>query len=48
MTETEMVGWPHDSMDMSLTIVWEMVKDREGPGFPGVLWSIGSPRVRPD
>ena len=29
MTENEMVGWPYDSMDMSLSILWEMVKDRE-------------------
>ena len=24
-----MVGWHHDSMDMSLSKLWEMVKDRE-------------------
>ena len=24
-----MVGWPHDSMDMSLSILQEMMKDRE-------------------
>ena len=29
MTENEMVVWPYDSMDMSLSILWEMVKDRE-------------------
>ena len=29
MTEDEMVGWRHDSMDMSLSKLWEMVKDRE-------------------
>ena len=28
MTEEEMVGG-HDSMDMSLSKLWEMVKDRE-------------------
>ena len=29
MTENEMVGWRHDSMDMSLSKVQEIVKDRE-------------------
>ena len=29
MTEDEMVGWHHRSMDMSLTTLWEIVKDRE-------------------
>ena len=24
-----MVGWHHDSVDMSLSKLWEMVKDRE-------------------
>ena len=28
-TEDEMVGWHHDSMDMSLSKLREMVKDRE-------------------
>ena len=28
MTEDEMVGW-HHSMDMSLSKLWEMLKDRE-------------------
>ena len=27
-TEDEMVGWHHRSMDMSLSKLWEMVKDR--------------------
>ena len=27
-TEDEMVGWHHDSMDMSLSKLWEIVKDR--------------------
>ena len=31
-----------DSMDMSLSKLWEMVKDRE----PGVLQSMGLQRVR--
>ena len=29
MTEDEMVGWHHDSMDLSLSKLWEMVKDME-------------------
>ena len=29
MTEDEMVGWHPDSMDMSLSKLQEMVKDRE-------------------
>ena len=29
MTEDEMVGWHHDSMDMSLNTLREMVQDRE-------------------
>ena len=28
-TEDEMVGWHHDSMKMSLSKLWEIVKDRE-------------------
>ena len=28
-TEDEIVGWHHDSMDMNLSKLWEMVKDRE-------------------
>ena len=28
MTEDEVFGW-HNSIDMSLSKIWEMVKDRE-------------------
>ena len=42
MTEDEMVGWITDSMDMSLSKLWEMVQE----GKPGVLQSMGSQRVK--
>ena len=28
-TEDEMVGWHHDSMDMSLSKLWDLVMDRD-------------------
>ena len=28
-TEDEMVGWCHDSVDMNLSKLWEMMRDRE-------------------
>ena len=29
MTEDEMAGWHHHSMNMSLSNLWELVMDRE-------------------
>ena len=29
LTEDEMVGWHHHVMDMSLSKLWELVRDRE-------------------
>ena len=43
MTEGDLVGWHHDSLDMSLSKLWEIEKEREA-------WSaaIHGVRVRCD
>ena len=44
MTEDEMLDGIIDSMDMSLSELWELVRT----GRPGVLRFMGSQRVRHD
>ena len=44
MTEEEVVLWHYQSVDMSLSKLWELVMDRK----PGVLQSMASERVRHD
>ena len=41
MTEDEMVGWHHDSMNKTLSKLQELVMDRE----PGMLQSMRLQRV---
>ena len=42
MTEDEVVGWHHWLKNLSLSKVWEIVKD----GKPGMLQFLGSQRAR--
>ena len=44
MTEDEMAGWHHDSMDMSLSELWELVIDREAWG--AAIHGIAKSRTR--
>ena len=34
MTKNEIIGWHHQSIGMSLSKLWEMVKDREDRHAP--------------
>jgi len=44
VTKDEMVGWHHWLKNMSLSKVWEIVRDEK----PGMLQFLGSQRARHD
>ena len=44
MTEDEMVGWHHDSMDMSLSKLQEFVMNREG--WHAAVHGVTKSRIR--
>ena len=44
MTEDEMAGWHHDSMDVCLGELWELVMDREA--WRAVIHGVAKSRTR--
>ena len=44
MTEDEMAGWHHDSMYVSLSELWELVRDREA--WRAAIHGIAKSRTR--
>ena len=44
MTEDEMAGWHHASIDMSLSELWELVMDRET--WPAVIYGVAKSRTQ--
>ena len=44
MAEDEMLGWHHDTMDMGLGRLWQLVMDREAWSSP--IYGVAKSRTR--